>query len=269
MTIPFWINEPTILFNHEYISELWPSNNMCYNRKLNAITRLVILLTILGYISTHSYKIVLVGLLTIIGIYFVYKSNKDKLTSKIISEGFTDGENEYGNENKDENKDENKKKKNRNKNKNVRFNNLVEETTIINPETLGSFLKSEFKEGSKKNPFSNVLLTDIMDEPNRKPAPPSFNVDVDESITKNVKRAVQRMNPGIENTSHQLYGSLWDNFELDQSNRVFYTTANSRVENDQSAFAQYLYNDLKYSAKESTPEGNFARLQDNLRYLNY
>jgi hypothetical protein len=257
MTIPFWINEPTILLNQEYISELWPSNNMCYNRKLNSITRLVILLTILGYISTRSYKVVLVGLLTIIGIYFVFKTNKEKITKKAISEGFTNGENENNNNNQ----------KNKNKNKTVTFSNLAEDTTIINPETLGSFLKSEFKEGSKKNPFSNVLLTEIMDEPNRKPAPPSFNVDVDESITKNVKRAVQRMNPGIENTNHQLYGSLWDNFELDQSNRVFYTTANSRVENDQSAFAQYLYNDLKYSAKESTPEGAVARVQDNYRYI--
>jgi hypothetical protein len=112
-------------------------------------------------------------------------------------------------------------------------------------------------------------LTQITDEPNRKSAPPSFNVDVDEDITKNVKRSVQMMNPSIKNTNKQLFGDLWQQFELDQSNRAFYSTPNSRVENDQSAYAQYLYNDLKYSGKESTPEGAIARVQDNYRYTLY
>ena len=63
--------------------------------------------------------------------------------------------------------------------------------------------------------------------------------------------------------------TFFQNFELDQSNRVFYSTPNTRVANDQGAFAQFLYNDLKYSAKESTPEGAIARVQDNYRYTLY
>ena len=47
MTIQFWSNDPTVLFNKEYIFELWPTKDMCYEQKLNAITRLVILITIL------------------------------------------------------------------------------------------------------------------------------------------------------------------------------------------------------------------------------
>jgi hypothetical protein len=58
--------------------------------------------------------------------------------------------------------------------------------SYVNPVTLDNVLKSEFKEGNKKNPFSNVLLTQIGDNPERKSAPPSFNVDVDEDITKNL-----------------------------------------------------------------------------------
>ena len=45
-----------------------------------------------------------------------------------------------------------------------------------------------------------MLLTEINDDPKRKPAPPSFNVDVDDEITKNVKKSVQFMNPDIKNT---------------------------------------------------------------------
>ena len=44
-------------------------------------------------------------------------------------------------------------------------------STTTNPVTLESVLKSEFKEGTKRNPFSNVLLTEIMDDPERNAAP--------------------------------------------------------------------------------------------------
>jgi hypothetical protein len=66
MTIQFWSNEPTILFNKEYIFELWPTSEMCYEQKLNAITRLVILLTILGYILTMSLRVLGVGVFTLL-----------------------------------------------------------------------------------------------------------------------------------------------------------------------------------------------------------
>jgi hypothetical protein len=140
---------------------------------------------------------------------------------------------------------------------------------IVNPVTLQSVLKSEFKEGNKKNPFSNVLLTQIEDDPDRKSAPPSFNVDVDEDITKNVKRSVQMMNPGINNTNKQLFGDLWEKFELDQSDRVFYSTANTRIEpGDQSSLGQFLYGNMP-SSKESNAAGALARVQDSYRYTLY
>jgi hypothetical protein len=244
MTNSFWINDPTILFNKQYIFELWPTNEMGYTQKLNAITRLIILLTILGYILTHSYTIVVVGILTILGIYFLYSTNKTKITKEMLNEGFTVSNSQPTN-----------------------VTNSSASTTT-NPVTLETVLKSEFKEGNKKNPFSNVLLTEIMDDPNRRSAPPAFNPDVEEDITSNVKKAVQRINPGIESTNHQLYGSLWDNFELDQSNRVFYTTANSRVENDQSAFGNFLYGVMP-SSKESNALAAWQREKDSYRYILY
>jgi hypothetical protein len=243
MTIQFWTNDPTVLFNKEYIFELWPTTEMCYEQKLNAITRLIILITILGYVSTMSQRILVIGFLTLAVIFVLFKMRKQKLTSAMIQEGFGD---------------------------NISPSVLKQKPkSITNPVTLETVLNDEFKEGNKRNPFSNVLLTQINDDPERKSAPPSFNVSVDEDITKNIKKTVQMLNPGIKNTNKQLYGDLWQNFELDQSNRVFYSTANTRVANDQGAFAQFLYNDLKYSGKESTAEGAIARVQDNFRYINY
>ena len=245
MTIQFWSNEPTVLFNKDFIFELWPTTDMCYEQKLNAITRLIILITILGYILTMSTRILVIGFLTLAVIFVLFKMRKQKLTKDMMKEGFFVEENNQPGVFKQKSK------------------------TIINPVTLDSVLNDEFKEGNKRNPFSNVLLTQINDDPERKSAPPAFNVSVDEDITKNIKKSVQMMNPGIKNTNKQLYGDLWQQFELDNSNRVFYSTANTRVANDQGAYAQFLYNDLKYSAKESTPEGAIARVQDNYRYTLY
>jgi hypothetical protein len=245
MTVQFWSNDPTVLFNKEYILELWPTTNMCYEQKLNSITRLIILITILGYILTMSERILLVGGLTLAVIFVLFTMRKHKITKEMLNEGFK----VQGNE--------------------VTGMFDKKSDSYVNPVTLDSVLKSEFKEGTKKNPFSNVLLTQINDDPERKSAPPSFNVDVDEDITKNVKRSVQMMNPGIKNTNKQLFGDLWQEFELDQSNRAFFSTANTRVQpGDQASFGQFLYGTMP-SAKESTPEGAFARVQDNYRYTLY
>lgn len=243
MTIQFWSNDPTILFNKDYIFELWPTTSMCYEQKLNAITRLIILLTILGYILTMSKRVLAVGAITLLVIFILYNMRKQKLTKDMLENFEVQGNEVTG-----------------------MFDNKPK--SFINPVTLDAVLRTEFKEGNKKNPFSNVLLTQINDDPNRKSAPPSFNVDVDEDITKNVKRAVQMMNPGIKNTNKQLFGDLWQQFELDQSNRIFYSTPNTRVANDQGAYSQYLYGWMP-SGKESTPEGAFARVQDNYRYTLY
>jgi hypothetical protein len=249
MTTPqeIWSNDPTILFNKHHIFELWPTKNMSYEQKMNAVTRLIVIITVLGFILTKSTKLLIVGIITVSLIFVLYKMRKSKLTKKMLdsNEGFD-----------------------------VQGNQVTglfdkKAKTITNPVTLESIISSEFKEGDKRNPFSNVLLTDIMDDPERKAAPPSFNPEVEVKITKDVKKGVQFMNPGINNTDKQLYGDLWNKFELDQSNRVFYSTANTRVTNDQGAFAKYLYDDMKYSGKESTPEGAFARVQDNYRYTLY
>jgi hypothetical protein len=237
MSNPFWYDDPSILFKKENIFELWPTPTMNYNQKLNAITRLIIIVTIVGFIITMAYRLLFIGGITIFVIFILFKMNKDKLTK----ETFTN---------------------------NDIINPNPTSQYITNPQTLDSVLKTEFKEGNKKNPFSNVLLTQIEDDPDRKPAPPAFNVDVDENITTNVKKAVQQMNPGIKNTDKQLYGDLWENFQLDQSNRVFNSTPNTRVTNDQSAYAKYLYGNMP-SAKGSTMEDNLQREKDNYRYTLY
>jgi hypothetical protein len=106
-----------------------------------------------------------------------------------------------------------------------------------------------------------------MDNPDRKAAAPSFNPDVYDDITKAVKSQTQMLYPDIKNTNKQLYGDLYDNFQLDTDMmQNFYSTANTRVASDQGAYGQFLYGNMP-SGKDSGPDGAFARVQDNARYI--
>lgn len=241
----FWYHDPTMLMQQDKLFELWPTPDMCFEDKMNAISRLVILLTLVGFLVTSfSLRILFIGMVTLVIIVFLYNSRKKKLV-KDLKEGFLSAGGEDGGM------------------------NPSNDRLLVNPETLEPFLESEFKRGDLSNPFSNVLLTQITDEPNRKSAPPAFNPEVETDIIKKTKQVVQKLNPTIENTDEQLFGSLIDKFDLDQCLRVFNATPNTRVANDQGAFAQWLYGDLKYSAKESTPEGAIAREEDAYRYTLY
>ena len=237
MTTTFWINNPTILFNKDYILQLWPSSKMSYEENLNAISRLVIIMTILGFIITMSKNILLIGITTLFLIFALYKMRKQKITKEMFGskEGFSG------------------------------INMKNQESTIITPDTLKSYLKSDFEPTNKKNPLQNVLLTEIMDNPTRKSAPPSFNTEVYEDINVATKKMVQTLNPGIKNTNKQLYGDLGEQFEFDQSQWSFYSTPNTKIPNDQGAFADYLYGDMP-----SCRDGDaFACVQDNIRYNLY
>ena len=238
MTMTFWSNDPTILFNKDYVLQMWPTSTMTYEEKLNAITRLVIIMTFLGYIATMSMNMILVGFTTLVVIFALYKLRKPKITKDTLNEskeGFSG----------------------------IDIKN--QEAKIITPDTLQTYLKSDFMPVNKKNPLGNVLLTEITDNPTRKSAPPSFNTEVYEDINVSTKKMVQSLNPGIKNTNKQLYGDLGEQFEFDQSQWSFYSTPNTKIPNDQGAFANYLYGDMP-----SCRDGDaFACIQDNVRYNLY
>ena len=104
--------------------------------------------------------------------------------------------------------------------------------------------------------------------PNRPSAAPAFNTEVNDEINNSVKKQTQMLNPSIDGTNKQIYGDLYENYNLDNSMMRFYTTANTRVANDQGAYGQWLYGNMP-SAKEDNIEGNIQRVKDNVRYNLY
>lgn len=242
--IPFWANDPTVLFNKDYILQMWPLQTMSFDEKLNSISRLIIVLSILGFIITKSVRFLVIGIITLAIIYFVYKMRKQKIVREILNKDDKEGF-------------ENIDKKG--------YIQQPSEVKITNPETLEAYLKSDFEPTNKKNPLGNVLLTDIMDNPQRKAAPPSFNTEVYEDINKSTKKMIQSLNPEIKNTNKQLFGDLGEKFEFDQSMWQYYSTPNTKIPNDQGAFADFLYGDMP----SCRGGDDVACVKDNFRYTLY
>lgn len=207
MTNQFWLNDPKILLNQQHILELWPNRNMDKNDKLNAISRLIILLTLIGFLYTRELKMLITGLITLVIIVLVNKIQTKPIKKVVTTEAFTDG-------------------------------NLYE------------LVKDNFNEPTKNNPLMNVLLTDIHDNPQRKPAAPSYNPVVSQDINSATRKMVSDNfnDPTIED---KLFKDLGDNFSFEQSMRTWYATPNTQVPNDQKQFAEFCYGGMT-----SCKEGN-------------
>ena len=76
----FWIEDPTILFNSRYITQIWPYSTMTRNEKLNAMTRFIIVVTILGYMCINRIAIVILGLIMAGIIVLLYQTNKEGMS---------------------------------------------------------------------------------------------------------------------------------------------------------------------------------------------
>jgi hypothetical protein len=233
--IPFWINNPNVLFQQEYLLEFFPVDSMVYSQKLNAITRTVILLVIIGFLYSNNFRILLIGFITLFSIYLLqYYHNKqtekrdNKRTSENIRESFTNPSLEYM------------------KNNNIEVSDEV------------------FDKPDSSNPFGNVLVSDYDYNPNKKPAPPAYNKIVEKDILTQAKKFVSDANPDHPNIADKLFGDMGSNMEFEQSLRPFHSTANTMIPNDQGAFAEFCYGSMI-----SCKEGNeFACARNLSRHVN-
>jgi hypothetical protein len=221
---PFWATDPTILFNSEHISQIYPRDKMSVEEKINAISRLIIILTFLGYLLTQTIKIVVTGVITLGVLVLLYNvRNRSKFDNSKIVENFSS----------------------------------------VNPKYY-DLMKPNFTSPTVNNPAMNVLLTEIADNPNRNQAAPSFNKEVEQIMNEKTQQFVSSefKDPNID---QRLFRDLGDAFEFDQSMRTFYATPNTKIPNDQTSFADFLYGDMI-----SCKDGNaLACTRDNPRYNLY
>ena len=223
----FWINNPYILIDSQEITKLWPLESMNQNEKLNAVSRLIIFLTIIGSVITKNINILISGIVCIFIIIVFNLLQNRKLDNKDltkITEGFS------------------------------------------NPD-LYNTLKHNFTNPNKDNPLMNVNLTEIQDNPERLDAAPSYNKMVEKNINESTKEFIKQSSDN-KDIKDKLFNSLGDNlgndFEFEQSMRQFYTTANTRVCNNQTAFANFCYGNMA-----SCRDGDVEKcIKNNPRHTN-
>ena len=217
---PFWLNEPTILFNKKYITDIWPNSTMTNMEKLNAISRFVILASLLGYLITLNMGIIFVGIITlaVIAILYHVQSNKiiaDEKAKELppkIKESFTNA---------------------------ILYNEV----------------KDDYTSPKENNPMMNVLLPEISYNPTRNEAAPAFNSEVEKNINNSTKDYVVDSSFSDESTKQKeyikrkLFSDLGDSYTFDDSMRNFYTNPNTTIPNDQGGFANFCFGDM-ISAKE-------------------
>jgi len=222
--IPFWYNDPNIIFHSKYIYEIYPNEEMTYNQMLNAVTRSVLLLSIIIFLLSPSKQLLFVLVITMGIIYLMYHYH-DKTVEK-----FTEPVKDYLEENDD-----------------------VDMTDQV------------FSDPTSENPFGNVLVSDYNDNVDKRPAPPSYNVNVQEKITEAAKKAVQEANPDHPDIANKLFKGLGEELSFEQSLRPFSSNPSTTIPNDQAAFADFCYGSMV-----SCKEGNqFACARNLSRHTNY
>ena len=82
MTEVFWFNNPKILFDKHHITELWPNKDLDYTSKLNAVTRLVLILALFGLVTGNYMKILIATAVTLVIIVMMYNSKKSDSIKK-------------------------------------------------------------------------------------------------------------------------------------------------------------------------------------------
>ena len=229
---PFWLNEPTILFNKKQITQIWPNDNMSNIDKLNAISRFVIIASLLGYLLTLNFKILLICIVTlaVIAILFHVQSNQHKDDASTSSSSASSSASASAPQNK-----------------------KIKESFVN--QLLYNDLKTDYTNPKQNNPMMNVLLPEISYDPERSEAAPSYNIAVEREINKSTKDSVVDTMFSDEKDKQQeiikkkLFSDLSDNYSFDFSMRNFYTNPNTTIPNDQGGFANFCYGDM-VSAKE-------------------
>lgn len=226
----FWLQDPTVLFNNAGITQIIPTSDMNREARLNAISRLIIVLTLLGYAFTLSYNVLLLGVISL-GVIAVLNTATEKSRSNAtVTKDKTEGFSNYANYNTGR-----------------RRKNVDAVAAAPSPSGL------TFQAPTPQDPLMNVLLTDIQDRPSRPAAEPAFNPKVERDINQSAQTFVVNDLAGDNGNStdldDRLFRDLGDNYEFSKSMRNYFATPNTRIPNDQHAFAEFCYGSM-VSCKE-------------------
>jgi len=206
VSTPIWYENPALLFSSNSITELYPKENMSQEQKINAITRVIIFLTVLGFVFLNNTNILISGVIAIGILIFLYNIMKKRNVSNKMRETFTNSD-------------------------------------------AYDKVKHNFTNPTLVNPTMNILLPEIQDNPNRLASAPSYKKPVVDKINEETKKFILSNFDNPQNIREKLFNSGLNefdsnNFDFEQSMRQFYTTANTKIPNNQAEFAKFCYGNM-------------------------
>lgn len=204
----FWGNDISELTKN--IFEVIPTQQMSYDAKLNAISRLIIYLSLIGFLFTASFTYLIVGCITLAGIYFYKKNTK---------EGFKGS-------------------------KRVSFDKFIKEdyypVTSTNP--LGNVLLTDYSNPTRKEapPSFNPSITELIDKKTQ-----DISEDLNSGIDANQLFSGLGNNVEFGNLMHQFYSMPSTTIPNDQAaySEYLYGTMSSCKNGDPT---ECLKNNLRY-----------------------
>lgn len=199
-----WFQDPTVLFKKDQLNQIWPKEGMSRDQKINAITRLVIILTVLGYLVTQSLNFFITGAITLGVIIFLYyaKTLKESDNKKEVKEAFTNPS-VY-----------NSVKCN--------FTNPTEKNPLMN------VLLPEIKDDPKRKMAAPAYNRAVEKQ---------INNDTQDFVISNFNN-----NKKLKKKLFSTLGDSFE-FE-DFAQHTFFATPNTTIPNDQNGFAQFCYGDM-------------------------
>jgi len=219
----FWAEDPNILFSPQYLFELFPTERMTYVQKLNAISRLILIITIVGFIYSRNIRLLIISAITLGAIYLLYTNDKIQ---------------------------EDKKNKNKTTLENFDTSPALLTLSQNNVDIRKLNIDNTFDSTTSSNPFSNVLNSDYDLNPQKRPAPPSYNSIVNNNILDQAKQLVIESNPDQPDIADKLFKDLGDQYTFEQSLRPFHSNPSTTIPNDQQAFSEFCYGSM-ISCKEN------------------
>ena len=201
-----WYENPALLFSSNSITELYPKENMSQEQKINAITRVIIFLTVLGFVFLNNTNILISGVIAIGILIFLYNIMKKRNVSNKMRETFT-------------NSDAYDKVKHN-------FTN----PTLVNPTM--NILLPEIQDNPNR----------LASAPSyKKPVVDKINEETKKFILSNFDNP-QNIREKLFNSGLNEFDS--NNFDFEQSMRQFYTTPNTKIPNNQAEFAKFCYGNM-------------------------
>ena len=90
MYTPFWYNQPNILYEKDYLFEIFPVKEYDIVRKLNSIMRFTIYYSIIVYCYNRDVNIFGVPLITALVTYFIFRNNTSIQNDVYVTELMND-----------------------------------------------------------------------------------------------------------------------------------------------------------------------------------